>query len=47
MTPRVRFIQPDIWLRVAVNASLLVGVWWTRRPATEQSPTFRMQPSTR
>ncbi len=41
------FIQPDIWVRVLVNAALLFGVWWADHPATQSSPALRAQPFAR
>jgi hypothetical protein len=38
------FIQPDIWVRVLINAVLLIGAWWAYRPAGQARPALRAQP---
>lgn len=41
------FIQPAIWLRLLINAALLLGLWWARVPARQPGRTLRAQPLAR
>jgi hypothetical protein len=41
------FIQPEIWIRLAINAVLLFGVWWAHYPETQHRPVLRVEPLTR